>query len=61
MEVFNAPNISLDKKTTEENIKVIKGYLSSMADTMNYYLTKQQAEIEELKTEIEEIKKRGVS
>ena len=57
MEVFNAPNISLEKKTAEQNMQSVKSYLSSMADTMNYYLTKQQTEIESLKKRIEELEK----
>lgn len=35
---IEGPGINVQKKTNEENIQVLKGYLSDMADILNHYI-----------------------
>lgn len=40
---FDAPNISVGKKTNEENIQQMKSWSSSTADNLNYLVARQEA------------------
>lgn len=56
MEIFNAPNVSVSGKTNEENLQAIKAWANSVSDTLNFYLTSLQSQIDELKKEISQLK-----
>lgn len=53
MATFDAPNISVEKKTNEQNMQAVKAYLTDLADQLNYMVNQQQKEIENLRSEIE--------
>lgn len=55
MEIFDAPNLDDRRKSPEENIRILKNYLSSMSETMNMYLTSYQSRIEALERQIKEM------
>lgn len=56
MATFDAPNISVEKKTNEQNMQAVKAYLTDLADLLNYTVNQQQKEIETLRSEIEALK-----
>lgn len=56
MEIFNAPNVSVSGKTNEENLQAIKAWANSVSDTLNFYLTSLQSQIDEMKKEISQLK-----
>ncbi|MFR6537248.1 MAG: hypothetical protein ACLUP2_04425 [Lachnospiraceae bacterium] len=47
---IDTPGISIEKKTNEQNLQIIKGYLDEMADLMNIYMAK----VDELEAKIGE-------
>lgn len=56
MATFDAPNISVEKKTNEQNMQAVKAYLTDLADQLNYTVNQQQKEIETLRSEIKALK-----
>jgi chaperonin cofactor prefoldin len=56
MEIFNAPNVSVATKTTEQNIQSMKSYLTEMADSLNYHIGFLENKIEAMQKEIDELK-----
>ena len=56
MATFDAPNISVEKKTNEQNMQAVKAYLTDLADQLNYMVNQQQKEIETLRSKIEALK-----
>lgn len=56
MATFDAPNISVEKKTNEQNMQAVKAYLTDLADLLNYTVNQQQKEIETLRSEIKALK-----
>lgn len=57
MATFDTPNISVEKKTNEQNMQAVKAYLTDLAENLNYVINQQNAEMEALRAEIAEIKK----
>ena len=54
------PNISVGKKTNEENMQSVKGYLSEMAEQLNYQISYLESKVEQLEAivrKLEEDKK----
>lgn len=56
MEIFNTPNVSLNSKTTEQNIQSLKSYLTEMADSLNYHIGYMEAKMEQMQREIDDLK-----
>ena len=56
MEIFNAPNVSVSGKKNEENLQAIKAWANNVSDTLNFYLTSLQSQIDEMKKEISQLK-----
>lgn len=57
MATFDTPNISVEKKTNEQNMQAVKAYLTDLAENLNHVINQQNAEMEALRAEIAEIKK----
>lgn len=57
MATFDTPNISVEKKTNEQNMQAVKAYLTDLAENLNYVINQQNAKMEALRAEIAEIKK----
>jgi len=56
MASFDVPSISISDKTNEQNMQVVKSYLSEMADKLNYEINVLQDAILALQEEIDQLK-----
>ena len=50
--MFDGPAISVESKTNEQNIQILKGYLNDMADKLNYL----QAQVGDLAAQVKALK-----
>jgi len=56
MEIFNAPSVSISGKSNEENVQALKAWANNVSDTLNFYLSSLQSQIDEMKKEISQLK-----
>lgn len=54
--MFDGPAISVESKTNEQNLQILKGYLNDMADQMNYQISNLQSQINALQAQVDSIK-----
>lgn len=54
---LGTPSISVDQKTNEQNIQVIKGYLNNMSQELEYVINNMESRINALETENNELKR----
>lgn len=55
MAAFDSPNINVTRKSNEENMQIVKNYLSDLADTLNYTVNSMQEQINALAERISEL------
>ena len=51
--MFDGPGVSVESKTNEQNLQILKGYLNDMADQLNYQIATLQSQIDDLKARVE--------
>mgnify|MGYP001305342612 FL=1 len=54
---IDTPGVNTEKHSNEQNIQILKGYLSEMADIVNIYLAKIEeisAKVDSIETKLQE-------
>ena len=53
------PNINVANKTNEQNMQIVKSYMTEMTNVVNNFMAAMTEEITDIKTDIAEIKGTG--
>ena len=53
------PNINVANKTNEQNMQIVKSYMTEMTNVVNNFMAAMTEEIADIKTDIAEIKGTG--
>lgn len=53
------PNINVVNKTNEQNMQIVKSYMTEMTNVVNNFMAAMTEEIADIKTDIAEIKGTG--
>lgn len=53
------PNINVNNKTNEQNMQIVKTYMTEMTNVVNNFIATMTEEIADIKTQIAEIKGTG--
>ena len=54
---FDVPNVSVEKKSNEQNMTSLKLYLSEMSEELNYQINQINSNINELKLRVEALER----